>query len=119
MTTHQKFKDTLLSFLDELIQTYPHIGDFTLAKMFVSGCDPEYIVSKFRRRILPFKAKIKNRDENYFLGSEFDLLDKMIDKSKVGYFRQIWSSPSMGHDDKQVIWDWFDVLIFLCEACDS
>lgn len=115
MATPEKFKETLLNFLDELVQTYPHVSQFTLAKIFTSGCDSSYLVARTKKKIVPKKEKIKKRDENYFLSNDCDLFSKVEDQNSVNYFQQLWTT--MPEENKQVIWDWFDVLLYIAEQC--
>ena len=64
----------------------------------------------FTQYILPYKQNIISRDENFFLGMEVDV-DAKFDI--VGMLKNCWTA--LTDDNKNVIWQYFSVLIQLCE----
>lgn len=64
----------------------------------------------FTQYILPYKQNIISRDENFFLGMEVDV-DAKFDI--VGMLKNCWTT--LTDDNKDVIWQYFSVLIQLCE----
>lgn len=116
MTMCVRFKEVLLSFCDELIESWPNITEFAVAKVFASNCDPAVLSSKFKRKIIPYKKYIQERNEEFFLSPDCEIFGN-ADPTKVGFFQQLWQRSDMTDEDKKVIWDWFDALIHIAEKC--
>ena len=114
----RQFKNTLISFLDELIEQFPSEADLVIFRIFVKDkIETSKLISYFVLNILPFKDMVANRDENYFL-NHYTLLDcqeNLDAKTKVQRFKKLWLSPSLDDDDKDIVWKWFDTFIVLGE----
>jgi hypothetical protein len=109
-----EFKTSLVNFLDELIEQFPDQGDLVVIRIFVNDQVPivevmNIVISK----ILPLKESVKKRDENFFINNN-GLFDK-LDKSKVNHFKNLWRSDRLDADDRQSIWRWYDLFIYLAE----
>lgn len=110
-----KLKTNLLSFLDELIQSFPAEGDFVIFRIFVNDRVPiaeimNYIVNK----LCPLENLVKSRNDKFFL--ENNILFSNFDDaqtSKVNHFRNLWQSPDVDNEDREAIWRWFENFISL------
>lgn len=113
----KQFKNTLISFLDELIGQFPSEGDLVIFRIFIKDRVPiDNILNFFVLRILPHKKMVTERDEDFFL-NKCDLFESIdnAEKNKVSRFKKLWRSPSLDDDDKRVVWEWFDSFIYLSE----
>lgn len=113
----KQFKNTLISFLDELIGQFPHEGDLVIFRIFLKDKTPiTTIIDYFIEKILPLKQMVVSRNEDFFLNhcSLFEQVDD-TKKNKVNNFKRLWQSNQLDADDKKVIWEWFDTFIFLVE----
>jgi len=108
------FKDSLIEFLDELIVQFPNEGDLIISRIFLKDqipiCD---VMNLFIEKLLPHKEAIKNRNEAFFL--ENDVLFQGFRLEKVNYFKKLWMSDNLHEDDKETIFQWFEVFIKFSE----
>lgn len=111
----RKFQQNIISFLDELIETFPSEPDLVLGRLFVSNqADPEFLIKSFILEVLPHKQIINDKDEELFLKSDF-VLFKNLDKNKVNYFQRLWRSPAMDDENREVFWAWIESFVVLAE----
>ena len=114
----KQFKNTLISFLDELIGQFPAEGDLVIFRIFLKDRVPiENIINYFVLRILPLKKMVDERDEDFFLNKceLFESIQNQEKKCRVNRFKKLWRSEYLDDDDKRVVWEWFDSFIFLSE----
>jgi hypothetical protein len=111
-----QLKTQLVSFIDELIETFPSEPDFVIFRIFINDQIPivdimEYIVS----RLCPLQDMVKNRDESFFLNYNilFDKFDNKKNSEKVNHFKRLWLSKNIDKEDKEVLWQWFASFIML------
>ena len=110
-----QLKKSLLSFLDELIASFPSEPDFVIFRIFVNDKLAivdimEYLVEN----LVPLQDMVKARNEKFFLNYNI-LFEKFNDKQtdKVNKFKEIWTSNRLDKDDKETIWRWFSSFIYL------
>lgn len=109
-----KFKNSIVAFLDELIEQFPLEGDLVILRIFLSDQVPIMdIMKKFSERALPIKEMVKSRDQSFFI--ENDVLFSDVNTSKVSYFKELWMSSKLDDEDRDTIWRWFDLFINLAE----
>lgn len=115
----QQFKNSLISFLDELIVQFDQEPDLVIFRIFLKDRVPIVDVMKyFMHKILPFKSMVKNRNEDFFLNHYSFMEDLQKDKEKKGkinHFKKLWRSGRLDDEDKSIVWKWFDSFIFLTE----
>ena len=114
----KQFKNSLISFLDELIVQFPEEGDIVIFRIFVKDrIIISNIVNYFVQKILPLKKMVDERDEDFFLNhcSIFEDINNDTQKNKVNKFKKLWRSNCLDEDDRIVIWKWFDSFMFLSE----
>jgi hypothetical protein len=115
----QQFKNSLISFLDELIVQFDQEPDLVIFRIFLKDRVPIVDVMKyFMYKILPFKSMVKNRNEDFFLNHYSFMEDLQKDKEKKGkinHFKKLWRSGRLDDEDKSIVWKWFDSFIFLTE----
>ena len=110
-----QLKTQLVNFMDELIETFPKEPDFIIYRIFINDQIPitdimNYIINE----LCPLYDMVKNKDENFFLGRNV-LFSKFNDKSsnKVNRFKKLWTSGTLDSEDKEVLWSWFNSIIYL------
>ena len=107
------FRDNMVKFLDELIEQFPHEASFILIRIFVKDKIPiTAVLGRFMMECLPYKKYIKDRNDTFFLNSDM-ILNKYAEDAgldRIDRFREMWTNDKiLDTDDKQVIWDWFDL----------
>ena len=115
----QQFKNSLISFLDELIVQFDQEPDLVIFRIFLKDRVPIVDVMKyFMYKILPFKSMVNNRNEDFFLNHYSFMEDLQKDKEKkekINHFKKLWRSGNLDDEDKSIVWKWFDSFIFLTE----
>ena len=112
----KKFEDSIVNFLDALVEQFPNEEDFHLMKIIISTkqIPVTIIVEKFIEIIYPNKQMIKNRDEKFFLNNES--IFSGVSVNKVNHFKKLWMSEYFYDSDKESLWNWFDLFISLCDS---
>jgi len=110
-----QLKKQLVTFLDELIESFPDEPDFVIFRIFVNDRLPivdimNYIVNE----LCPLKDMIKNKDEKFFLNYNvlFEKLDDQ-DTTKINHFKNLWLSNSLDTEDRETLWRWFSSFVTL------
>lgn len=114
----KQFKQTLISFLDELIDQFPKEPDLVIFRIFLKDRVPVVnVMNYFVLKILPLKSMVSERNEDFFLNhcSLFEDVQNHEKKGKINHFKKLWRSELLDNEDKKVVWDWFDSFIFLTE----
>ena len=110
-----QLKTQLVNFLDELIETFPSEPDFVIFRIFINDQIPIldimlYIIDE----LCPLYDMVKEKNEAFFL--EHNILFAKFDEKKseqVNRFKRIWKSGTLDQEDKDVIWSWFNSIIYL------
>lgn len=115
----REFKKQLTRFLDELIEQFPNEGDFVLIRIFVNDQIPMTdIMGRFIRDVLPVKSMVEQRNESFFLDNYLLALPEMEDSTeaqKINYFKSIWQSDALTDADREIMWKWVDVFVYIAE----
>lgn len=108
------FKNSLVNFLDELIEQFPEEGDLVVARIFLNDQVPiEQIMNVVISKLLPLKDMVKRKDEDFFINN--NVLFEQINKDKVNRFKILWRSDRLDNEDRLVIWRWYELFISLAE----
>jgi len=108
----EKFKENLLEFFSELVVQFPKEADLILMRMIFKEMSADLLVNRFIKDILHLKDKVIQRDSTFFLENRLLYVD--VDESKTNHFKQLWQS-NIDDEDRDTIWEWFDVLITISE----
>jgi len=118
----KSFRDELIRFCDDLIEVLQDNKylqtDVILTRLMISEqMSIQTVMLNFIKFILPYKYKLKNRDEIFFLESKsiFGSLADKTKKTSVPMVKQMWVSGELTDDDKDVIFRYFDTFIRLAE----
>jgi hypothetical protein len=114
MEVLREFKSQLIIFFDELIESFPLMGDLVVARLFIANQVPivdlmndfNHHINKDNQRI---RKMIKERREDFFLHNTLFATYK----DNLNHFKKLWRSGNMDKDDKDIIWKWVDTFIFL------
>lgn len=100
------FHQNMLSFLDELIETFPSEPELIMGRVLVSTqVSPKLLMDQFILNVLPHKQAIRDKDDSIFLESKLHVFGK-LDSSRVDYWKNIWKSSHMDTENKEAIWEW-------------
>lgn len=106
-------KNQLVSFLDELIDSFPKETDFVIFRIFLNNQIPiEDVMNYIVNKLLPNQEMIKTKDDAFFLNNNILFGDFNSDKmKKVNHFKEMWQSSEVDNEDRNVIWRWFSSFI--------
>lgn len=108
------FQTSLVSFFDELIEMFPNEGDFVTIRIMIKDRIPiTQIADYFAQNILPEKELIKARSDSVFL--EKNVLFSSLGPMQSNNFKNLWASDKLDKQDRETIWKWLDVFLFLVE----
>ena len=108
------FKKNIISFIDELVDSYPSESDFVLIRVILKDQVPaQEIMDHFLNQVLPLKDQIANRDEKIF--SDSDVFYLGLDKINCKGLKGLWESGKVDEDNKKVIWQWLDSFVTIVE----
>jgi len=112
-----QFKNSLVSFVDELIEAFPQEPDLIILRIFIKDQVPiQDIVNKFIHTInkdnQQIKKDIEMRNESVFLKND---IFESIAKSKSINFSKLWRSDSLDDEERKIIWKWIDSFVLLSE----
>ena len=112
-----QFKNSLVSFIDELIESFPQEPDLIILRIFLKDQIPiEDVMNKFifiiNKNNGEIKKHITERNDIIFIKNEiFD----SISKSKSINFQKLWLSESLDEDEKNTVWRWVDSFVILSD----
>jgi hypothetical protein len=108
----REFRTVLVSFLDELIEQFPHEGDFVIIRIFIKDQVPMAdVLGRFIRDLLQFEDQVKERNERFFLDNSLLYTGASIADNKVNHMKNLWLSNQLDDNDRETIWQWMDALI--------
>lgn len=120
MTTNlSKFNEQILNFLQEMSSLFPEdkkLSTFYHTVDMMKKMNPREIMNQFRDYVTPFRQQILSRDESFFLQSDFS--DKVTDNNSISEMlrvKHIWNSGRLTAKDKECIWNYFKVFIYLID----
>jgi hypothetical protein len=107
----REFRARLVEFLDELIEQFPHEGEFVIIRIFIKDQVPMAdVLGRFIRDLLPFADQVKARDENFFLNNTLLYTGASVAQNKVNHFKELWQSNQLDKGDREAAWKWMDLL---------
>lgn len=111
------FKKYVLSFIEELTEQFPEDPTFIAINVYVScQLTEQQIMNKFITRVLPYKEKIRMKDEKFFLENcDIFETEKMMSMNTVNKFKEMWESSKLDDEDKEKMFEWFRSFIILAE----
>ncbi len=131
-----KFNNQLDQFLTELRDLLPDQVQIRVVQdklRMVRSMSTRIVMEGFAQYVLPYQAQILNQDESFFLDNGENLVntkyDEAIQSIQVAEARDvskddvmkafrmiknIWSNR-LSPENKQIIWNYFKVLVVLCK----
>jgi hypothetical protein len=118
MSVKQIFLQQIDNFLNELCNLFSKNNELLLLREkynLLKSANSKLVIEYFIKYIYPFKSKIVNQEEVFFLegGGQDDIKDNSGLKLRDN-IRNLWISE-MSDDNKEIIWKYFKIFILLCE----
>lgn len=118
------FNEKILEFSKDLCESFPNIQEFKRMRagvLFLQNIEPKTLEHMFKTYVISrYRDQLLNKDESFFIEhDEFDVQSKRTDhwKSFIDQLKQMWKT--LDHDNREIIWKYFHVLIILSDKCSS
>lgn len=115
------FVNQLSSLGNELSDMYPYDVDIKMAKNTIDmskSVNPKMLFETFYQFVYPYKDQIMVRDENFFLNMDVSqFTGEGVNLGTVMNLKKYWSGMSPA--TKDCMWQYFGVLVKLCEKVRS
>jgi hypothetical protein len=114
-----RFNEQVLNFLNEISRLFPEdkgLKTFYHTVDFMKKTNPREIMNQFKEFVYPYKSQILSKDESFFLNNSFS--DSIKDNNSISEMlriKTIWTSGKLTQNDKDCIWNYFKVFIYLIE----
>ncbi len=126
MVHYESFNNKLNEFFDDLVQTFPEVGEFKTMKLGLGMARNVNVTlpqSMFTDHVLKkYEAQIRNRDEEFFMKHDYNdvmsniqMFNTGFSMDIVGQLKEIWKDLSK--ENKETIWKYLNVLVVLCQRC--
>jgi hypothetical protein len=118
MSIKQIFLQQTDNLINELCTIFSKHNDILLFRekyFLIKSANSKLIIEYFVLYILPFKQKIIDEDESFFI--EGGGQDEIKDTSGLKFrdnIKKLWINE-MSNDNKNIIWKYFKTFIILCE----
>jgi hypothetical protein len=113
-----KFKNTLVSFIDEIIEQFPQDSDLIICRIYIKDQIPtENLINMFIKYFLPQKQIVANKDEEFFLNGTKEFFEHLNIKSNV--FQKVWLSNVLDDDDRDIIWEWINSIVTIVDKYNN
>lgn len=113
----QRFKVSLVRFLDQLIEWMPEERDLIATRILVNDQVPiEEVMIKFVNNLFVHKDSILNKDERFFFVNEVRIFQSVKDQRHVNILKTLWTSSLFTKEDKEKVWSWLILFIKLTGA---
>lgn len=124
LLTH--FRSQIIKFMDELIGQFPKRSEFYFIRIFVKDQIPlEDVLGRFIKIVLPYRYIIKKKDADIIFDndiitkgiigvSEKQYVNENLESAEI--FKELWLADELSDDDREVIWQWFNVFIEIAHS---
>lgn len=113
-----KFKHTVVSLIDEIIEQFPRDSDLILCRLYIKDQIPtENLMDIFIKYFLPQKQSILNKEDTFFTEGTRDFFIQLNLKNNL--FEKIWKSNVLDEDDRTIIWDWMETIVIIVDKYNN
>jgi len=112
--------ENFVDFIEEVMReneelfTPENFEDLVFIGHFFKMIDPVKLMEIFIKKVLPYSAKIKERDEDYFEHNVL-MLFNTLPQEKIMFIYDLFVNNKINKDDKNIIWDYWNVFVDLAE----
>lgn len=118
-TNLSKFNEQLINFLNELSSLFPEdkmLKTSYHTVEFMKKSNPREIMNLFKKFVYPYKEQILKRDESFFLNNDFsDSIKSNSTITEMFRIKTLWASGRLTNNDKECVWNYFKVFIYLMD----
>jgi hypothetical protein len=108
-----KFNDTFIEFIEDLVRIFPDDPEFFMYKIAIQNIinrDNTIIINLFDEHVvIPYGDRMLNKDNELFINNHYISNDRAVEIIKK--LQSCWIDIS--DDDKEIVWKYFKILILL------
>ncbi len=118
------FKQSIVSFMDELIDQFPKETGLILARIFLKDQIPievtmKNFVFKLEKNDGLLKKMVADKNDQFFIDNDIFSIEAdgdsyAISGGTVNHFRKLWLS-GLDKDDKETMWKWVESFVLLAD----
>lgn len=115
------FNNIIISFLEDLIETYPEENDFKVFKngiLTLKKYNPRKVLNYFKLYTEQYKEQIVTKDINFFINTDSNKLTNTQDNyiiQIIDKLKNFWIE--MSENNKEKIWEYLNTLIKISSKC--
>ena len=117
-TATECFINQVKNFIRDLRHLYPEDKIFSVAeysvKMYALS-NPKELVQTFKEYLEKYRNEIKNKDESFFLTTDYDFNNSSYTDNIINQLRTKWTV--LDKENKKSIWLYLKVLLKLGDKC--
>ena len=109
-----KFKNSLLQFLDELIEQYPTYPSIVIVRIYIKDrINADQAIKKYVMEVLPYYSLIQKKNEIFFtdLTVIYTSCFGATNENDIKNLKTIWENAN--EENKKAIWKWIDFFSLL------
>ena len=114
MSVLTAFNNIVIDFIEDCILVFPqdkHFRGYKQALLLLKKVNPRMISSSFKEYILPYQKYIEEKNEHFFLNSNYEEFEQTEDvKSVINQIKGYWRDPNLSQSNKDKIWEYVIVL---------
>lgn len=123
MSILRAFNNIIINFIDDCILVFPEEDDF---KVFKRGLNvlikfnPKKILNIFKQYLVLYRQKIEEKNEDFFLENDYDIVKKYNDKEIfdiINKIKKYWKTLNDNNKDK--IWGYLGLLVQVSDKIDA
>lgn len=118
------YKQSIVAFMDELIDQFPKETGLILARIFLKDQIPievtmQNFIFKLDKNNGQLKKMVAEKNEQFFIDNDIFSIEYGGDNyslpgGTVNHFRKLWLSD-LDKDDQETMWKWFESFVVLAD----
>jgi len=118
------YKQSIVAFMDELIDQFPKETGLILARIFLKDQIPievtmKNFIFKLDKNNGHLKKMVAEKNEQFFIDNDIFSIESGGDSyslpgGTVNHFRKLWLSD-LDKDDQETMWKWFESFVVLAD----
>ena len=118
------YKQSIVAFMDELIDQFPKETGLILARIFLKDQIPievtmKNFIFKLEKNNGHLKKMVAEKNEQFFIDNDIFSIESGGDSyslsgGTVNHFRKLWLSD-LDKDDQETMWKWFESFVVLAD----
>lgn len=119
----EKFNETFILFIKDLVQAFPSDAEFKLYQIALQGItytDPDLVREMFHEHVtVKFEKEIMNKDEQFFLQQDYSSYQQKYAKASSIIQKLKTSWGLLDEENRSIVWKYLKVLLALDKKIEA